>query len=61
MIAFVTSSAQALIGDVAAVFPVSARLAQAQGRPTRQMGRQPLRAAGKLYSGRRWTTKAASV
>lgn len=29
VIAFVTSSAQALIGDVAAVFPVSARLAQA--------------------------------
>ncbi len=35
VIAFVTSSAQALVGDVAAVFPVSARLAQAakSGRP----------------------------
>lgn len=41
VIAFVTSSAQALIGDVAAVFPVSARLAQAAkaGQPDKWSSR----------------------
>ena len=46
VIAFVTSSAQALVGDVAAVFPVSARLAQAAkaGQPDKwaSSGFEPL-------------------
>lgn len=61
VISFVTSSAAALIGDVAAVFPVSARLAQAAKGGQPENGVPAGSSRWKPISATRWMTRGDSA